>query len=128
MIGKMKFNKFLLIVAVFMLSTLSVFGHGRRDNESTEVENLNSWQQDFDLEKKTKKKAVKYNIRITANDLGGNQTVEGPFNIYIDPESDKPVCGITNPYLNMRIVGNLNIVGTCVDDDGVSKVELVLIL
>ena len=26
----------------------------------------------------------------------------------------------------MRVVGNLNIVGTCVDDDGVDYVELVL--
>lgn len=122
----MNCKKLGLFIVFSMVMALSVFAHGRRDNESVEVENVNSWQQDFDLEKKTKKKAVKYNIRITANDLGGNQTVEGPFNIYIDPESDKPVCGITNPYTNMRIVGNLNIVGTCVDDDAVAKVELIL--
>ena len=63
---------------------------------------------------------------ITATDLGGNEHIEGPFNLYVDPESDRPICGITNPYSNMRVVGNLNIVGTCVDDDGVSKVELLL--
>ncbi len=62
---------------------------------------------------------------ISAKDKGGNTYIEGPYNIYIDPLSDLPVCGITNPSPNMRIVGNLNIVGTCVDDDSVSYVELV---
>ena len=121
----MNIKKSLLIFIISFMVTVSVFA-GRQENESAEVENLNSWQQDFDLEKRTKKNPVKYNIRITATDLGGNKTVEGPFNIFIDPESDKPVCGIINPYTNMRIVGNLNIVGTCVDDDGVAKVELIL--
>lgn len=63
---------------------------------------------------------------ITATDLGGNVKVEGPHNLYIDPNSDLPVSGITNPYPNKRVVANLNIVGVCVDDDAVSYVELVL--
>ncbi|MBO4639222.1 MAG: hypothetical protein J5710_05645 [Treponema sp.] len=102
------------------------FAHGKGDIEAIDVDNVNSWKETFDLEGKTQKKAVKYNIMITATDLGGNEHVEGPFNLYVDPESDRPICGITNPYSNMRVVGNLNIVGTCVDDDGVSKVELLL--
>lgn len=63
---------------------------------------------------------------VTAKDLGGNVKVEGPHNLYIDPNSDLPISGITNPYPNMRVVANLNIVGVCVDDDAVSYVELVL--
>ena len=91
--------------------------------ESISAKNLNSWQEDFNLETR---KTGKYNILITAKDLGGNTTVEGPHNIWLDPKSDLPVCTITNPYSNMRVVGNLNIVGTCVDDDAVSRVHLIL--
>jgi len=112
---------------LLMLCTLSltgaVFAHGKGDIEDISVENVNSWQEQFDLDSR---KPGKYNIMITARDLGGNTQVEGPHNIWLDPKSDLPVCGITNPYPNMRVVGNLNIVGTCVDDDGVSRVELIL--
>ena len=101
----------------------AVFAHGKNDVEERDVDNLNSWQEVFDLENK---KPGKYNIMITATDLGGNVKVEGPHNLYIDPNSDLPVSGITNPYPNMRVVANLNIVGVCVDDDAVSYVELVL--
>lgn len=121
---KSKKGLWFLLVSLFVLA--STFAHGKGDVEELEVQNLNSWQEKFDLESKTKKKAVKYNIMITAKDLGGNQTVEGPYNIWIDPESDRPIVGITNPYADMRIVGNLNIVGTCVDDDAVERVELIL--
>ncbi|WP_051537837.1 Ig-like domain-containing protein [Treponema sp. C6A8] len=91
--------------------------------ENITAKNLNSWQDSFDLDKR---KNGKYNILITAKDLGGNTTVEGPHNIWLDPKSDLPVCTITNPYPDMRVSGNLNIVGTCVDDDGVAKVKLIL--
>ncbi len=106
-----------------MTMLLSAFAHGKGDIEDINVENVNSWQEQFDLDSR---KPGKYNIMITARDLGGNIQVEGPHNLWLDPNSDLPVCGITNPYPNMRVVGNLNIVGTCVDDDGVSRVELIL--
>ena len=105
------------------LLTIGLFAHGKGDIEEISVDNMNSWQEEYDLDSK---KPGKYNILITARDLGGNTYVEGPHNIYLDPKSDMPICGITNPYPNMRVVSNLNIVGTCVDDDGVSKVELIL--
>ena len=116
-------KKSLAILLVASISIVSLFAHGKGDVEEISVENMNSWQEFFDLDVR---KPGKYNIVIKARDLGGNIHVEGPHNLYIDPNSDLPICGITNPYPNMRVVGNLNIVGTCVDDDGVSKVELVL--
>ena len=122
----MKFIKSLFITVMLFCICGFTFAHGKGDIEEIDVDNVNSWKETFDLEGKTQKKAVKYNIMITATDLGGNEHVEGPFNLFVDPESDRPICGITNPYTNMRVVGNLNIVGTCVDDDGVSKVELLL--
>ena len=122
----MKFRLHFLVLFFVFITFSPIFAAGRKDIEEIHVKNLQSWQEDIDLEKRTEKKAQKYNIMITATDLGGNVSVEGPFNIYIDPESDRPVCSITNPYQDMRVVGNLNIIGTCVDDDGVAKVELIL--
>ena len=116
-------KKVFLITIFSVLMSGLMFAHGKGDVEEISVENMNSWQEQFDLESR---KPGKYNIMITARDLGGNVHVEGPHNIYLDPKSDLPICGITNPYLNMRVVGNLNIVGTCVDDDGVSRVDLIL--
>ncbi|MEE1167350.1 MAG: Ig-like domain-containing protein [Treponema sp.] len=107
----------------FALSAGLLYAHGAKDVEEKQVENMKSWQESFDL---SGKKKGKYNILITAKDFGGNEFVEGPYNLYVDPNSDLPVSGITNPRPGMRIVGNLNIVGTCIDDDAVERVELVL--
>lgn len=111
---------FFTVFTLFFLNGVSLFA---RDVETHNVKNLESWQDSFDL---NGRKAGKYNIMVQATDLGGNQVVEGPFNLYVDPNSDLPVCGITNPHENMRIVGNLNIVGTCIDDDAVEYVDLIL--
>ncbi len=118
-----RMKKVCLVTILCFLSIANVFAHGKGDIEDISVENMNSWQEKFDLESR---KPGKYNIMIKARDLGGNVHIEGPHNLYLDPKSDLPICGITNPYPHMRVVGNLNIVGTCVDDDGVSRVELIL--
>lgn len=86
-----------------------------------DVEGLENWHYDFDISDYPE---GIYNIIIKGIDLAGNEYVEGPFNIHIDPESDKPVTNISNPDPGMRVGGNLNIVGTCIDDDNVAKVEV----
>lgn len=118
---KIKKSATLFLITFAILN--SAFSHGKGDIEEVPVKNLNSWQESIDLESK---KSGKYNILINAKDLGGNLFVEGPYNIWLDPKSDLPICGIINPSPNMRVAENLNIVGTCVDDDGVSRVELIL--
>ncbi len=118
-----KMKKVYFIAMLTLLAASSLFAHGKGDIEDISVENMNSWQEQFDLDSR---KPGKYNIMITARDLGGNVHIEGPHNLWLDPKSDLPICGITNPYPGMRVVGNLNIVGTCVDDDGVSRVDLIL--
>jgi hypothetical protein len=104
-----------------MFSVASVFPGGRKDNESHEVETPQGFTESINIEDK---EPGKYNFYFEAQDKGGNTTIVGPENIYIDPESDLPIVNITNPRENMHIQGNLNIVGTCVDDDGVGYVEL----
>jgi len=119
----MNFRRALSVILIAASLVSTAFAHGKKDVEEKDVDNLNSWQETFSLEGKKK---GKYNIMITAKDLGGNILVEGPHNIYVDPDSDLCIPGITNPVENMRVVGNLNIVGTCKDDDGVARVELIL--
>lgn len=119
----MIFKRQVLAIILLTLCTSMVFAHGKKDTEAKDVQNMNSWTETFDLEGKKK---GKYNIMITAKDKGGNTYVEGPHNIYVDPDSDLCIPGITNPYPNMRVVGNLNIVGTCIDDDGVDHIDLIL--
>ena len=115
-------NTFILVLLALSCVT-QVFAHGKKDISELDASNLESWQESFDISRRLK---GKYNIMVSATDLGGNQVIEGPYNLYIDPKSDLPVCGITNPRKDMRVVGNLNIVGTCSDDDAVSYVELIL--
>jgi len=113
-----------IIVSLFLVANivLSVFAGGKKDVDERQATNLDSWEETFDI---SEKKTGKYNIVVTASDQGGNSAVAGPYNIYIDPDSDLPIVNITNPLIEQRVPGNLNIVGTCVDDDGVSYVEII---
>lgn len=116
-------KKLLYLALFYCLAFTNLFALGRKDNIETSTESLESWQETVDI---SQNKAGKYNILITAEDLAGNQQEAGPYNLFIDPNSDLPVTRITNPLNNMRIPGNLNIVGTCIDDDAVDYVEISL--
>ena len=87
------------------------------------VENKESWKETVEL---NELKKGKYNVFVTAEDQSGNTSVEGPHNIYVDPDSDLPIADISNPHPNMHVPGNLNIVGTCVDDDKVKAVQILI--
>ena len=109
-------------VLLFLIIGGLLFAGGKKETEEKSVDKTESWQETFDIQEK---KEGKYNIMVTAEDEGGNVAVAGPYNIFIDPDSDLPIAGITNPPPEMRVPGNLNIVGTCIDDDAVAYVSLV---
>ncbi|MDE5613283.1 MAG: hypothetical protein K2I74_01365, partial [Treponemataceae bacterium] len=88
---------------LFSFSTL-FFARGKNGITERSVNQDRSWRETFDL---NDKKEGKYNILVEVDDHGGNQTLGGPYNIWVDPESDLPVVGSTNPAANMRITGNL---------------------
>jgi hypothetical protein len=111
-----------VFIGLLALSAGVVFAGGRQENVLNQAGNAGGFTESVDLKGK---KPGKYNFYIESGDKGGNSTVSGPYNIYLDPESDLPVAGITNPSTGMRVPGNLNIVGTCLDDDGVDHVELI---
>ena len=118
-----KTQSLLVSVCILFAGSLSAFAFGKKDVTYRNVEKMDSWQESFDI---NEKKDGKYNIYVEAKDKGGNTEIAGPYNLFIDPDSDYAICSITNPISNMRVPGNLNIVGTCVDDDGVSEVWLIL--
>ena len=115
-------RKWMLLIAIFVFS-VSIYAGGRKDNETRTAENPEGFSGTINIEDK---KPGKWNIYVEAQDKGGNTAITGPYNIYIDPESDLPIARIINPMPNMHVQGNLNIVGTCIDDDGVSYVEFII--
>ena len=110
-------KKIILLSLLLASSVCQIFAFGKKDVTEESVGPESSWQA---------KKDGKYNIVVTAEDKAGNIGTAGPFNVYIDTESDLPVTQIVNPVSDMKIPGNLNIVGTCTDDDKVSEVYLIL--
>ncbi|MGP1587351.1 MAG: Ig-like domain-containing protein [Treponemataceae bacterium] len=115
-----RLKKFILFLAVALFFCSGLFA--KKYIEERVVENPESWKETFDV---SEKRAGKYNVIVTAEDHGGNVTTEGPHNIVINPKSDLPDAFITNPRQNMHVSGNLNIAGTCVDDDAVDHVEII---
>ncbi|MEL3908568.1 MAG: Ig-like domain-containing protein [Treponemataceae bacterium] len=109
---KIIFSLFLLLFSAFF-----VFAGGKV--EKIKPKNPESWKETFDINDKK----GKHNFLITATDIAGNEKLYGPYNMYVDPKSDLPQVAISNPVNGSRVTGNLNIVGTCVDDDAVSYVE-----
>jgi hypothetical protein len=95
----------------------------KKATDLVSAEGLDNWQYGLDLSAYPQ---GKYNVVIEGVDKAGNVTVADPMNIYVDPASDLPRVSIVNPYPFMRVGGDLNIVGTCVDDDGVDHVEISL--
>jgi len=125
-------RKIIIIIAVifthfFNLSSQDISSESdvpqKGDDGFQQVEGQEQWTHSFDvsdLEEGT------YNIIIRGTDNTGNTSFSQPINIEIDPDSDLPIAHIANPEQDMRVGGNLNILGTCVDDDQVQYVEIKL--
>ena len=114
--------KKITIYLLIMFSAFSLlYAGGSKDIDSVQMTNKESWHQSIDI---SGKKKGKYNVLIKAVDIAGNEGYVGPFNMYIDPNSDLPIVNISNPKTEAVVSGNLNVIGTCIDDDAVDYVEL----
>jgi hypothetical protein len=111
-----------LVLAFFLAgTTIPLAALGQKEAPLEPAAGLEDWEHDFDI---SKLPAGKYNIIVTGKDVAGNASSGGPINVFVDPASDLPLVSVINPTSLMRVGGDLNIVGTCVDDDGVARVEV----
>lgn len=85
-----------------------------------------NWNKTFDIKKYEKNQFGTWSISVIAKDDMNNTSKEESINIKIDPKSDIPLLNIINPKPNARVPGNLMVVGTALDDDGIGRVELFL--
>ena len=108
----------LLFALCFAANT---FAGGTKEEDFRKTEGLENWESNYDI---SGLDPGKYNLLIEGKDSAGNTAIAGPYNVYVDPKSDLPVVSISNPTLELRVGGDLNIVGTCVDDDAVDHVEI----
>ena len=106
---------------IFILCSNLWAGGNREGNVSRASEDSSGFTDSIDI---SDKKPGTYNFYIEAKDNAGNVMRAGPDNIFIDPRSDLPQATIVNPLPNMRVQGNMNIVGIAVDDDSVDNVQL----
>ncbi|WP_024469148.1 Ig-like domain-containing protein [Treponema pedis] len=114
-------KKWICFVLAYLCFFAVLYAGGSKDISTVNMSSLESWQESLDI---SGKKKGKYNILITAKDIAGNEGYYGPFNMYIEPNSDLPIVHISSPVNEAGITGNINVVGTCIDDDGVAYVEI----
>ena len=108
---------------VFLLMGLAVsaFGRGTPEGAWQDVDGTENWRHEIDV---SETEPGLYNVIIRGVDFAGNEYIEGPYNILVDPESDKPVSRIIYPSAGKVVRGAVDIVGVSVDDDAVGRVEV----
>ncbi|WP_428771684.1 Ig-like domain-containing protein [Treponema sp. HNW] len=110
-----------IVCAAMLSAAVTLFAGGSKDITDIPIASMESWQETTDI---SSKKKGKHNILITANDIAGNTAYVGPFNVYIDPDSDLPVTSIAFPVSGATVTGDVDIVGTCIDDDAVARISV----
>ena len=112
---------FLVALSSFLCLASPSFALGQKESPREPATGLTDWEHDFDISALS---PGLYNIVVTGTDVAGNAALGGPINVYVDPKSDLPIVSIINPTPLQRVGGDLNVVGACVDDDGVARVEV----
>jgi hypothetical protein len=112
----------ILACGLFLLPVFALEALGNpEEGDFQVVEGQENWEHRFDI---SGLEEGKYNLVIRGKDEAGNVAYEGPFNVLVDPASDLPVAHISNPAPGQRAASRLNVVGTCIDDDAVERVEV----
>jgi len=104
------------------MTLLSLHAGGQKEDYK-KTNGLENWNYDYDI---SQLRPDTYNILIRAKDGAGNVSIAGPINFRVDPASDIPSIRIGSPLPGQRSTGNINVVGTAVDDDGIDFVEVQL--
>jgi hypothetical protein len=111
-------------ISVLLLLMLGSFiwAAGKTDEEDFQaVEGIGNWEHTIDV---SELEPGKYNILVRARDSAGNESIGGPYNVFVDPDSDLPRLSISYPTPEQRVGERLFVVGTANDDDEVGYVEV----
>jgi hypothetical protein len=118
--GRMKMKR--IIFSLLLLLLLFPLGAAAKsDAPYQEVTGTNNWKYTMDI---SEMEEGTYNFIIRATDSAGNESLVGPYNFRVDPNSDLPVAAFSYPSAGSRAGGVLNVVGTAYDDDAVGLVEI----
>lgn len=112
---------FLFLFLFLMLALFPAFAGGSRQTQWQAIEESDSWDHEIDL---SEYEAGTYNVIVRTRDLAGNESIEGPFNLRVDPASDLPTARTVYPAEGEIVRGNINIVGVALDDDALDYVEV----
>ncbi|MFW5742142.1 MAG: Ig-like domain-containing protein [Spirochaetota bacterium] len=115
-------NRPVLAGLVLLFAATALFGAGRTEEEDfQQVEGTGNWEYTIDV---SDWEPGKYNILVRARDEAGNVALGGPYNVFVDPESDRPDVSISYPVTGQAVGERLFVVGTARDDDAVGHVEV----
>ncbi len=104
-----------------MLLPTSLAARGTSEESWQDVEGIENWTHEIDISEFDE---GTYNVIVRGRDPAGNEVLEGPINITIDPASDLPESRIVFPEPGGVVRGDLNVLGVAADDDGLSAVEV----
>lgn len=110
-----------IAVLLLLVSTIGFAAARTEEDAFQEVEGTGNWEYTIDV---SDWEPGRYNILVRARDEAGNTALGGPFNVFVDPESDKPVASISYPQPNQAVGSRLFAVGTARDDDDVGYIEV----
>lgn len=79
------------------------------------------WRQEMDI---SKLKPGRHNVIVRARDSAGNEAVQGPYNIRIDPAVGLPSARIVYPAPGAVLRGDIGVIGVASGPAGIARVEL----
>jgi hypothetical protein len=117
-------NNYIRCLAVFCVLFIvgipALQAGGWKDQiETVTSEGGEVWDNDFDV---TERKKGIYNYIVYARDRAGNESISGPFNVKVDPNSGLPIARVMYPQNNAVIRQNINVLGVASGRYGISRV------
>lgn len=98
----------MVLGCVLLSQSLAVFGRGTPEDAWKDVDGKEYWRQEFDI---TEEEPGVHNIIIRSEDFAGNEFIEGPYNIHVDPDSDLPTAGTIYPERGQVVRSSVSVVG-----------------
>jgi len=118
-ISSVRFRRCAASLALLALLCTSLWAGSKKDIESVTAEGGEVWQNNFSI---TERKKGTYNYIVYARDRAGNETIDGPYNIKIDPSAGLPEVRVVYPQNNDILRDNIDILGIASGGFGVARV------